>query len=204
MGMQYTTEVFDRRSGELVSLDLGVYMTVSELGEVFGLSPRQIRKVLHTLGLAAPEGSRGNYRLTFEAVRKGYGKRIDRPKKGRYAFDVISPAGQKLVADNLPRALVEIERQRVPLAQEMAEVIEAYRAFRSAKGLSELTLQAEVCWLADHFPTASAEEIASATSGAPGKVRQYASIRRHAIEGASPIRRLGLYDLGRTKTSDVT
>lgn len=183
MGMHYTTEVLDRRSGELVSLDLGFYLTVTELGQSLGLTPRQIRKVLHVLGLAMPEGSRGNYRLTFEAVRKGYGKRIDRPKKGRYPFDTISPAGQRLVADNLAWALAEIEEQRVPMARTMAEELEAYKDFRASERLSPLTLQAEVCWLADHFPEASSEEIAAATGGAAGKVRQYLAMRRRTLEG---------------------
>lgn len=198
MGMQYTTEVLHRQSGELVSLDLGVYLTVTELGRSLGQTPRRIRKVLHVLGLAAPEGARGNYRLTFEAVRKGYGKRIDRPKRGRYAFDVISPAGQKVVADNLSQALTEIERQRVPSARGMSEALETYRAHRAAARLSGLTLQGEVCWLADHFPYASAEEIAAATEGAAGKVRKYVGIRRRAVERASSSRQLGLYSLKTT------
>lgn len=187
MGMQYTTEVLDRRSGELVSLDLGVFVTVSELGQALGLTPRKIRKVLHVLDMASPEGSRGNYRLTREAVAKGYGRRIDRPKKGRYAFDTISPAGQQLVRERLGWALVEIEQQRVPLADTMSACLDAFKARRAALKFPELTLKGEVAWLSDHFPNAGSEEIASATGGAAGKVRQYLSAHRHALSGQSAL-----------------
>jgi hypothetical protein len=151
MGMQYTSTVLDRRTGELVSVDLGDFLTVTELGATLGLSPRKTRKVLHVLGLVEPEGGRGNYRLTRDAVNKGYGKRHDRPKHGKYPFDVLSPAGQKLVADGLDVALAQLEDRRVPKAQELRWSLEAYQAWRRAEKLSAMTLQMEVCWLADHF-----------------------------------------------------
>jgi hypothetical protein len=178
MGMQYTSTVLDRRTGELVSVDLGDFLTVTELGATLGLSPRKTRKVLHVLGLVEPEGGRGNYRLTRDAVNKGYGKRHDRPKHGKYPFDVLSPAGQKLVADGLDVALAQLEDRRVPKAQELRWSLEAYQAWRRAEKLSAMTLQMEVCWLADHFRDATSEEIIAATDGAAGMVRDYLGIRR--------------------------
>ncbi len=178
MGMQYTSTILDRRTGELVSVDLGHFMTVTEFGLTLGLSARKTRRVLHVLGLVEPEGSRGNYRLTREAESKGYGKRHDKPKHGKYPFDVLSPAGQKLVADGLEAALTQLEERRVPRAQEMRLALESYQAWRKAERLSAMTLQMEVCWLADQFSGAKAEEIISATDGAAGKVREYLGIRR--------------------------
>src|SRR5690606_25251238 len=152
---------------------LGHFMSVTEFGKTIGLSARQVRRVLHVLGLARPEGVRGNYRLTPEAVQRGYGKRHDNPRKGKWAFDVLSPEGQKLVRENAAAALSELEAARVPKAQQMRDALEEYRAWRQMEGLCEMTLQMEAHWLADSFDEATAGEFGSATYGAAGKVRQY-------------------------------
>ena len=94
--MLYTQEALDRTTGHLVQVSLGDWITVTELGQRYGVSPRQARAILHHMGLLQPE--RGRYRLPRQAVEKGLGLRHDRPRSG-HPFDVISPLGQQLIAE---------------------------------------------------------------------------------------------------------
>ena len=193
-GRPYQAEVLDRRTGELVTLDMGTYVTVTELGHLLGLSPRRIRKVLHVLDLAQPEGRGGNYRLTREAAARGLGKRIDRPrasKKGKsHPFDVISPEGQQFVRDNLDVALARLAEQRGREAVRMRTALDAYLQSRQGACLPALTLQKQTYWLADHFPSALRRDIAEALEAAPGVVRSYlaARERQQRKKQAEPLR----------------
>lgn len=185
LGRPYEAQILERQTGELLTIGLGTWVTVTELGEMLGLSPRRIRKVLHVLELAQPEGRGGNYRLTRAAIERGIGKRIDRPRasrKGRaHPFDVISPTGQKYVRHNLSAALEKLSEGRSRKAAPMRSAIEAYKQDREHAGLSRLTLQMETYWLAQQFPDALQAEIAEALEAAPGVVRAYLAGREKQL-----------------------
>ena len=106
--MQYTSEVLDRTTGDLKIITLGNWITVTELGKQHGLGPRKIRSLLHHLGMLQSEKKR--LRLTPKAVALGYGKRHDNPKKIKHPFDVISPLGQKVVAENLGWVMEDMDQ----------------------------------------------------------------------------------------------
>jgi hypothetical protein len=55
--MIYTTEQLDRTTGDLIVVDLGNWITVTELGKQYGLGEKKIRSVLHHLGMLREEGS---------------------------------------------------------------------------------------------------------------------------------------------------
>jgi hypothetical protein len=160
--MQYTTEVLDRATGELVEVNKGDWITVTELGQAYGVSPRRVRAVLHHMGLLQAEGRHGRYRLATFAVERGYGKRIERSKKSRWPFDVVSPRGQELVAtawaDTIADMDVEISNHAG--RQSAGRRLQAYRLSRTKLGLSTMQPQQEVCWLCDHFPDLTNRDMA--------------------------------------------
>jgi hypothetical protein len=172
--MIYQNEILNRRTGELISIDIGNWITVTELGDCLDLGPREIRKVLHRLGWAAPErGSGGAYRLNANAVRRGYGKRIS-PKKG-YPFDVISPAGQAIVREQLQSLMdaAEEERKSDPVVQQTRSALEEYRG----KHPDHLvTLQEEVSWIDFYCPGLTGPQVALVLDTTDQLVRKY----RHA------------------------
>jgi hypothetical protein len=167
--MLYTAEQLDRTTGDLIVVDLGNWITVTELGKQYGLGEKKIRSVLHHLGMLRSEG--GRFRLTAKAVQLGLGKRHDKPKKHRYPFDVISPLGQKIIAENWDwvGADLEQEKQSKPLRLEASQALESFKGQR----LREMTTQMEVCWMRDHFPELTQDEIASLIDTPQSLVNRY-------------------------------
>jgi hypothetical protein len=111
--MHYTAEVLDRATGDLNEVSLGDWITVTELGERYGVGSKKVRSILHHIGLLQSEGQHGRYRLTPRAVEQGLGKRIDRSRKSKWPFDVISPEGQRLIAMAWDEAVADLERERL-------------------------------------------------------------------------------------------
>jgi hypothetical protein len=169
--MLYTTEQLDRTTGDLIIVDLGNWITVTELGKQYGLGEKKIRSVLHNLGMLRSEG--GRFRLTAKAVQLGLGKRHDKPKKHRYPFDVISPLGQKIIAENWDWVVADLdqEKQSKPL---LREAIEALTRFKQGRR-SEVTTQMGVCWLRDHFTDLTQDEIAGLVDAPQSLVNRYAT-----------------------------
>ncbi len=168
--MIYTTEQLDRNTGDLIVVDLGNWITVTELGKQYGLGEKKIRSVLHHLGMLRSEG--GRFRLTAKAVQLGLGKRHDKPKKHRYPFDVISPLGQNIIAKNWDWVVADLEQEKrlKPILREASEALARFKAGRR----SEMTTQMEVCWLRDHFPDLTQDEIAGLIDVPQSLVSRYA------------------------------
>jgi ribosomal protein S25 len=57
--MNYTAETLDRATGELKEVSLGNWITVTELGERYGVGPKQVRTILHHMGLLQSEDRHG-------------------------------------------------------------------------------------------------------------------------------------------------
>ncbi len=156
--MEYTTEALNRATGDLELRRLGDWLTVTEFGEHHGVDARRIRAILREIGLLQPEGHHGRYRLTLEAVAKGYGKRIDRPKKGKYPFDVLSPAGQAYAVANWDRAVRQLE-DAVGRCEKSVRARAALDSFASLRK-HPMTTQEKVRWLRQHYPSLSKRRIA--------------------------------------------
>jgi hypothetical protein len=155
--MLYTAELLDRSSGDLRIVDLGNWFTVTELGQRYGLGPKKICSVLHHPEMLQTEGKR--LRLTRKAVELGYGRRHDFPKKHKYPFDVISPLGQRVIAENWEWLLADMAEEEHSKAI-LWEASEAMASFKESRR-SEMTTQMEVCWLRDHFPNLTQVEMAT-------------------------------------------
>jgi hypothetical protein len=154
----YTTEILDRSTGELVEVGTGNWITVSELGESYGVGSRRVRAILHHIGLLRPEGRHGRYRLTDTAVARGYGKRIDKAKRSKWPFDVISPAGQELIKEAWSDAVADLEAtlSKSTVRAAARDALELFTQQRRAA----MTTQEEVCWLSDHYPDLTNHDIA--------------------------------------------
>jgi hypothetical protein len=171
--MHYTTEQLDRSTGELHLASLGEWITLTELGKQYGVGERKIRTILHHLGMLQPEG--GRYRLTARAIEQGFGKRHDNPKKHQYPFDVISPLGQQIIAENWDWVVTDLEQKKrsTPRLRAASDALEEFKKARS----SQLTTQMDVCWLTDHFPKLTPCEIAQIVGVPHPQVYRYSRIR---------------------------
>jgi hypothetical protein len=173
--MNYTTETLDRTTGEFKEVSLGNWITVTELGERYGVGPKQVRTILHHMGLLQSEDRHGWYRLTPHAVAQGLGKRIDKPRSG-FPFDVISPLGQLLIAQVWDETVADLEQERCGDLQ-IEEAQAALAAFKIQR-LRPLTTQEEVCWMKDHYPNMRHDQIARVLEVSPPLVTRYAGQRR--------------------------
>jgi hypothetical protein len=171
--MHYTTEQLDRSTGELHVVSLGDWITLTELGERYGVGERKIRTILHHLGMLQPEG--GRYRLTTHAIAQGFGKRHDNPKKHQHPFDVISPLGQQIIAENWGWVIADLEQDRrsTPRLRAASGALEEFRKSRAV----EPTTQMEVCWLTDHFAKLTPCEIAYVVGVPHPQVYRYSNLR---------------------------
>lgn len=159
MGMNYSSEVFDRKTGELVSVDQGDWITMAELGELLGIGRRRLTTVLRELDFIQIEGGGKNarHRIQDWVISKGYGKR-NRRKSDNQPFDVLSPEGVRWIAHRWQGAKTAIEdRTTVPIKDARA----ALRDFQLSRS-KPMCGQEEICWLADHFPHFTHEQIAQA------------------------------------------
>ena len=173
--MIYTAEVLDRSTGDLKEVSLGSWITVTELAGLYNVGPKQIRVILHHMGLLQSEGQHGWYRLTRRAVEQGLGKRINK-SKSRHPFDVISPSGQALIDQVWEETVADLRRERCsdPQPAKARATLIAFKATR----LSPMTTQEEVCWMKDHYSDMPHEQIASALEISPGLVSRYTNKRR--------------------------
>ena len=87
--MQYTREVLDRKTGELLTISLGDRITIAELGEMHSLGRRQTTDVLRHLDVLQVETTdrTTRHRLAPWFVERGYGRRLKR-RTDKFPFDV--------------------------------------------------------------------------------------------------------------------
>lgn len=178
--MHYTTEILDRTTGELKEVSLGHWITVTELGEQYGVGSKKVRSILHHMGLLQSEGQHGRYRLTPHAVQQGLGKRIEKSKRSQWPFDVISPEGQKQIASVWSQTVTDLEHDRMsdPLVQSAEAALQAFNARRS----TDMETQQEVCWLLDHYADLTLQQIASLLGVERPLVSRYAILRKKQRE----------------------
>ncbi|WP_018389333.1 hypothetical protein [Ancylobacter sp. FA202] len=158
--MIYTEEILDRRTGELITINKGDWITVTEFGQAMGVGPRKVRSVLRELDFVGVEGggTHQRHRMSSWAVRQGLGRRIEPRRKGAAPFDVISPAGQAWLRERWADALAKLNHRggRGPVAVTGA----ALREFQVSSGRENMPVQEAVCWLSDHFPRLTQEDMA--------------------------------------------
>lgn len=206
--MEYTREILDRATGRLVEVSIGDWITVTEFGLRHGVGEKKVRAVLHHIGLLVPE--KGRYRLPMSAVEKGLGIRHDRPKHSKHPFDVLSPYCQQLIEQVWADSLADYETDQRGDAQ-IVEAKEALDNFRGRR-LRKMTTQEEICWVLDHFPRLSYQQVASVVEVDRALVSRYAKRRasdrayRERLKQCTPcdpgLSRSPLRDEGRMWQSD--
>ncbi|WP_181705316.1 hypothetical protein [Chthonobacter rhizosphaerae] len=177
--MLYSGTVLDRLTGDLITRDLGNWITVSEYGWSKELGPRQIRQILHHAGLLTPEGRHGHYRLPRYMVAKGLGKRHDRPVKG-YPFDVLSPACQALLDQEwgfIYRSYLDDEGHGSAVAR-ATTALAHYERDRKEANMTDLNGHGRVLWLVDHFPDLPQTAMADVAGIAQKNVSKYLKCRK--------------------------
>ncbi|ACL62231.1 hypothetical protein [Methylobacterium nodulans] len=178
--MLYTDEIIDRKKGELVTISKGNWITVTELGQLYGAGPRQTRAILRQMDFLGVEGG-GNHdrhRIQTWAVDRGFGRRIIPRAKGGYPFDVISPEGQKWIAEQWSTAVAALEAATSsPITEEAAIQLQLYETERERNKLTKLSVQAQVYWLCDHYKDLTHTDMASILSVSQQLVTRYAGCR---------------------------
>lgn len=157
--MEYKNEVLDRRTGELVSVSIGDWITISELGSHYDVGRREVRTILRRMEFLHVEGGRNHqrHRLCDWVVEKGWGKRLQR-KNGNQTipFDVIGPEAQSWIAGRWSATVEAIETSRSAPALSARAALVAFRdernRFRATVGRDEMAVEEQVSWLAYYFP----------------------------------------------------
>lgn len=170
--MEYLREVLDRRTGRLETKSIGDWITITELGQRYGVGSREIRAILHHIGVLAQEGHR--YRLPRHLVDEGIGQRHDFPRSG-HAFDVLSPLGQQLVASVWDEAVADYRAERDKEA--LVVSIRRTLALCKANRRDDLGTAGEVRFLLDHFEDVQLNTIAAALDVSPQLVSRHAARR---------------------------
>ncbi|MCF6114137.1 hypothetical protein [Mesorhizobium muleiense] len=181
--MEYTTEVLDRTTGDLKTISLGNWVSVTEYGVLKGVGSRQVRAILSHLGLLQEQlevsksgTSRvARRRLTDEAVKAGLGKRVYPKKAGTYPFDVLSPKGQEWIDQRWDDAVqtMAVETASSPMVKAAKECLDTFKASRRL----EMTPQMEVCFLSDHFPDLLQVDMCRITGASPRMVSLHVNTR---------------------------
>lgn len=177
--MRYTEEVLDRTTGDLITIDKGEWLTVSELGEHYGVSRIKVRAVLRQMDFLYVTGGQAHnrHRLTPQAIAAGHGKHIPaKAGKRMTPFDVISPEGQRWIGERWADALAAVDAKADKPA--LAEARQALNAFKQREGRSPLGVHGQVLWLYHHHQMLSHTDIASILGVTQQLVSRYVALHR--------------------------
>lgn len=172
MSLQYSREVFDRETGELVSLDLGIWMKITEFTELLGVPMRLGREILCDIGLISIQS--GRYKLKLEHEKAGRGRNL-KAKRSRFPFVVLSPEGQKYAMERWAASKDRVLARKAGETKTI-EAIVALEAFRQSRR-NRLTCKMEIYWLLDHFPHIPTRKIAEIVGVSNSIVFKYSAIR---------------------------
>jgi hypothetical protein len=167
--MEYTREILDRSSGELVTVSMGEWRTITEVAEVHGIGPRKFRAVLQRLDFVQLEykDNEWRHRLSPWVLERGWGQRLKRSRGTHQTpFDVISPDGQDWIALKVEAAIAELEAEVSPEMEAAGLALENFRKARNEyraqfADRKNMPVDEMVAWLSDFFPRLSHQEIAS-------------------------------------------
>lgn len=167
--MEYTQEIFDRQTGEMLTISTGNWITITELGALLGEGPRTARSILLKMEFLQIEGvaTHSRHRLCTWVVERGYGKRIQANRSR--PFDVVGPEGQAWVSARWSKVVGEVEAAKSDVSRQAAGALHAYRETR----LTPLPVEAMVWWVRDHFQVLTQAEIASVLSITQPLVQRY-------------------------------
>jgi len=186
LGRRYFQEILDRKTGDLISVDQGDWMTVSELAELLSFGPRRTTTVLRHLGFLQVEGGGKNnrHRICQWVVERGWGKRCHR-KHDRFPFDVISPEAVQWVTERWDHALAEIEQKACGPVSEARQTLDTFEAARLTGAMG---IEMKCYWLADHCPAFTHDQIASCLYVTRQLIDRYMDRRSKQIKNAKALK----------------
>lgn len=189
--MEYFSEVLDRKTGTLNRISMGDWITITELGELYGLGKREVRDVLRRLDVMVIEGAERHqrHRLASWVVERGWGKRIER--RGTVPFDVVGPELRSWISDRWQQALDDKKRQENAAVVEAAE---ALARFNSNRIHDDLTAQEAVSWLIAYFPHLTQSEMALILNVTQQLISKWVNARSSQIRDAKILRAMDLDD----------
>lgn len=195
--MLYSEEVLDRRTGELVTISKGEWITVTELGELYGIGPRKVRSVLRKMEFLGIEGTsdHARHRIQGWAVDRGLGRRITAKASARYPFDVISPEGREWIEVRWSSALAAVEEAASGTRIEAARA--ALEEFQETCRLHQMPVHQAVSWLTHHFPDLSHSEVGSILDVSQQIVSRYVAERIKERRAKLKLRAAMVPDLGK-------
>ncbi|QRM42813.1 hypothetical protein [Rhizobium sp. BG4] len=185
--MNYVEEILDRKTGELVSVDKGDWITIAELARFLGFGRRRATTVLRHLDFLQIEGvgRDSRHRIADWVVQRGWGKRLHR-KTDKFPFDVIGPDAVQWIKERWQGAVTAIERET--FSGPVAEAKAALDGFQAAYGRKEMTVQMEVSWLADIFPDLTQEQMSSILDVSQQLVSRFLSVRSEQLQRAKALK----------------
>lgn len=195
--MLYSEEVLDRRTGELVTVTKGDWITVTELAGLYRVGPRKARSVLRKMEFLGIEGSRDHtrHRIQAWAVERCYGRRNKAKAGAQIPFDVISPEGRAWIDARWSNALAEVEAAS---AGELAVTARTALAdFQESRDRREMTVHEEVSWLTHHFPALPHSTMGSILDVTQQLVSRYVTQRETERRAKLARREASVPDLGK-------
>jgi len=186
--MLYTSQVLDRKTGELVTIDNGDWITITELGELYNTGSRRTRTILRNMDFLQVEGGgkQHRHRLSPWVTDRGWGKRIQ--TKGAIPFDVIGPDARSWIAERWSQTVALIEEEQNAPIREAKAALEAFRdernSYRRSHGSRhpDMEVTEMVSWLDHFFPRLSHSEIAGILDVSQQLVSRYLRERQRERE----------------------
>lgn len=178
MSMLYVQEVLDRKTGQIIEVDAGEWMTITELGERLGAGQRKTREVLRELDVVAMAGGGGIQRHHFTPwfLECDFGRRHPPTKARPYPFDTIGPLGREWIEERWTDALHRVEtKASSPLVSAAQAALEDFKVTR---GRETMPVYEMVYWLCDHFPGLSQAEMGIIIGVSQPMVFRYAAQRQ--------------------------
>lgn len=186
--MKYTQEILDRKTGELVTVDQGDWITIAELATAFSVGRRRATTVLRQMDFLQVEGGGRDcrHRIADWVVQRGWGRRLHR-KADKFPFDVISPDAVEWIKERWQTAADIIEHDAN--TGRISEARDALQSFKAHRGRDELPAQMSVCWLADFFPDLSQQQMGKVLDVTQQLVSRFLAIRSSQIAKARELRK---------------
>lgn len=197
--MEYTEHVLDRRTGEFTEVSAGDWITVTELGEMKGVTARQVRTILREMEFLYVGGGRAHnrHRLMPWVIQQGLGEHIPaKPSKVRYPFDVIGPRGRTWIEARWINTLAKMEAR--PSRSVVEQARKALDSFQERR-VSRLDVHGCVLWLCDHYPDLTHTEMAGILNVTQQLVSRYVNVRSRQKASAERARSQELPDFGRVR-----
>lgn len=187
--MEFFEEVFDRKTGELQKVSQGDWITITELGQLHGVGPRQVRTILRKMEVLVVEGAATHqrHRLAGWVVHQGWGRRIE--KRGTVPFDVVGTELQAWIASRWSGTVAEIARETTAASTKARADLEAFKKTRLS---GDLEIQPSVIWLVSQHPHLTQKEMAAVLDVTQQLVAKYVNFRATQLRDARALRAMDL------------